>query len=174
MDHFDAALYDDYLHELGYRPGLTVQDLFDKNYIERHEEMCQERMARWEMGTPEEIRKEEEDYCKAAKELSWIDREDNGYFIVIPKTITDFQMEGNLQHNCVYKLRYYNRVSNRESIIVFLRQEKDKPYVTVEFDYNTFEVLQALGKYNRRIAPELYRYIVDLGKQLYYEMHTQQ
>ena len=174
VDHFDAALYYDYLEELGYQPGLTVQDLFDKDYIERHETMYRERMARWEMGTPEEIRKAEEDYCKAAKELSWIDREDNGYFIMIPKTVIDFQVEGNLQHNCVYKLRYYNRVSNRESIIVFLRQEKDKPYVTIEFDYNTFEVLQALGKYNRRIDSELYQYIVDLGKQLYYEMHTQQ
>ena len=174
VDHFDAALYYDYLQELGYQPGLTVQDLFDKDYIERHEAMYRERMARWEMGTPEEIRKAEEDYSKAAKGLSWIDREDNGYFIMIPKTITDFQIEGNLQHNCVYKLRYYNRVINQESIIVFLRQEKDKPYVTIEFDYNTFEVLQALGKYNRRIDPELYQYIVNLGKQLYYEMHTQQ
>jgi hypothetical protein len=131
-------------------------------------------MARWEKGTLEEIRKAEEDYGKAAKGLSWIDREDNGYFIMIPKTITDFHAEGNLQHNCVYKLKYYNRVISQESIIVFLRQEKDKPYVTIEFDYNTFEVLQALGKYNRKIDPELYQYIVDLGKQLYYEMHTQQ
>lgn len=174
VDHFDAALYHDYLYELGYQPGLTVQDLFDKDYIERHEAMYRERMARWEMGTPEEIRKAEENYSKAAKGLSWIDREDNGYFIMIPKTITDFQAEGNLQHNCVYKLKYYNRVISQESIIVFLRQEKDKPYVTTEFDYNTFEVLQALGKYNRRIDPKLYQYIVDLGKQLYYEMHTQQ
>jgi hypothetical protein len=174
VDHFDAALYHDYLYELGYQPGLTIQDLFDKDYIERHEAMHNERMARWEHSTLEACRKEEEDYRKAAKGLSWIDREDNGYFIMIPKTITDFQIEGNLQHNCVYKLRYYNRVINQESIIVFLRQEKDKPYVTIEFDYNTFEVLQALGKYNRRIDPELYQYIADLGKQLYSEMHTQQ
>lgn len=174
VDHFDPALYYDYLQELGYRPGLTVQDLFDKNYIQRHEAMYNERIARWELRTAETIQKEEEDYSKAAKGLSWIDREDNGYFIMIPKTITDFKTEGNLQHNCVYKLRYYDRVINGKSIIVFLRQEKDKPYVTIEFDYNTFEVLQALGKYNQRINPELYQYVIDLGKQLYYEMHTQQ
>ena len=123
VDHFDAALYYDYLQELGYQPGLTVQDLFDKDYIERHEAMYHERMARWELGTLEDIRKEEEDYSKAAKGLSWIDREDNGYFIMVPKTITDFQVEGNLQHNCVYKLRYYNRVISQESIIVFLRHD---------------------------------------------------
>jgi hypothetical protein len=39
VDHFDAALYHDYLYELGYQPGLTIQDLFDKDYIERHEAM---------------------------------------------------------------------------------------------------------------------------------------
>ena len=139
VDHFDAALYYDYLQELGYQPGLTVQDLFDKDYIERHEAMYNERMARWEISAWETSKKEEEDYSKVAKGLSWIDREDNGYFIMVPKTIRDFQVEGNLQHNCVYKLRYYNRVISQESIIVFLRQEKDKPYVTIEFDYNTFD-----------------------------------
>ena len=57
---------------------------------------------------------------------------------------------------------------------MFLRQENDKPYVTIEFDYHTFEVLQALGKYNKTIDPDLYQYVVDLGKQLYYEKHTHQ
>lgn len=174
VDHFDPALYYDYLQELGYRPGLTVQDLFDKDYIRLHEAMYHERMTRLELRTLETIKKEEEDYGKAAKGLSWIDREDSGYFIMIPKTIADFQVEGNLQHNCVHKLRYYNRVINQDSIIVFLRQEKEKPYVTIEFDYNTFEVLQALGKYNKTIDPDLYRYITNLGKQLYYEKHTHQ
>jgi hypothetical protein len=55
---------------------------------------------------------------------------------------------------------------------VFLRQKKDQPYVTIEYDYETFKVRQALGKYNKRIDSELYQYIVDLGKQLYYEMHA--
>ena len=50
----------------------------------------------------------------------------------------------------------------------------DTSYVTIEFDYETFEVLQALGKYNKRIDPDLYRHIVQLGKQLYYEKHTHQ
>jgi hypothetical protein len=86
----------------------------------------------------------------------------------------DFKIEGAGQHNCVYKLRYYRHVVNRRSIIVFLRQEKTAPYVTIEYDYQTFAVRQALGKYNKRIDPELYQYVVKLGKQLYYERHTQQ
>ena len=69
--------------------------------------------------------------------------------------------EGTMQHNCVY-----SAAINRESIIVFLRKEKDVPYVTIEFDYETFEVLQAHGKYNRALESSLYQYVVGLGRRL--------
>ena len=78
-----------------------------------------------------------------------------------------------MQHNCVYGCRYYHRVIEKQSIIVFLRKEENVSFVTIEFDYDTFEVMQALGKYNQRIDPKLYQYVVDLGKRLNYERHTQ-
>ena len=37
---------------------------------------------------------EAEHYAGVAKELSWIDREENGYFIMVPKTIEEFKFEG--------------------------------------------------------------------------------
>lgn len=176
VEHFNAAVYFDYLQELNRQPavGLTLQDLFDRNYVERHDILLRERIERDQEVSYQQEQKENEEYCKAAKELSWIDREENGYFITVPKTIMDFKIEGAGQHNCVYKLRYYRHVVNRRSIIVFLRQEKTAPYVTIEYDYQTFAVRQALGKYNKQIDPELYQYVVKLGKQLYYEKHTQQ
>ena len=79
-----------------------------------------------------------------------------------------------MQHNCVYSNRYYARVIAKRSIVVFMRKEENTSFVTIEYDYETFEVLQALGKYNKRIDPELRRYVVNLGKQLYYERHTHQ
>lgn len=57
---------------------------------------------------------------------------------------------------------------------MFLRKEINTPYVTVEFDYETFEVLQAFKKFNQPVDPALYEYITALGKQLRYEMYTQQ
>ena len=75
--------------------------------------------------------------------------------------------EGTMQHNCVY-----SAAINRESIIVFLRKEKDVPYVTIEFDYETFEVIQARGKYNQSLGPHLRQYVADLGKRLYCEYHS--
>ena len=59
------------------------------------------------------------------------------YYIIIPKTSPEFEYEGQIQNNCVYGMAYFLNVINRESIIVFLRKEKNKPFVTIEFDYET-------------------------------------
>ena len=175
VEYFNPSVYYDYLNELQYVPpqALTIQDYFDTNYIERHNAMHHQRLLRYETTNLEALKKDEEEYRKAAKELSWINREENGYFIIVPKTVAEFKIEGDVQHNCVYGAGYYRRVIRGDSIIVFLREEKCTPYVTIEFDYRTFEVHQALKKHNRGIAPELYQYIVNLGKRLYYEKHTQ-
>ena len=113
-------------------------------------------------------------YSQIAQELSWIDREENDYYITIPKSIPEFKYEGHMQHHCVYTMEYFNDVIDRRSIIVFLRQEKNTPYVTIEFDYNTFEVRQAYRKFNQDVDEELYQYIVDLGKQLKLEMMSKE
>ena len=148
-------------------PGITVRDFFDKEYIERHDFLLEQRRGRY---SPFDIR----EYSLVAKELSWIDREDNGYFIIVPKTVGDLKYEGDMQHHCVYTNGYCQLVARRESIIVFLRKEETVPCVTIEYDYETFDVLQAYGKFNTRINNELYQYIVDLGKQLYAERCSQQ
>jgi hypothetical protein len=167
VDYFDPSLYKDYIEMLRYRQGITIKDFFDKNYVERHDRMLLEkrREAKEEMG---------KEYKKVAKELSWIDREENGFFVILPKTIYDFEGEGEMQHNCVFHCEYYKRVINHQSIVVFLRKEKDKSFVTIEFEYGTFEVLQALEKYNKKTKEEVYKYVVDLGKRLQGEMLSHQ
>lgn len=167
VDYFNANVYGDYINLLARQPNVTIGDFFDKNYIDRHDIMSLEESTR----VTEQNR---EKYIKIAEELSWIDRKENGYHIIVPKNISDLKYEGEIQHNCVYTNRYYIDVIDHHSIIVFLRKEEDVPFVTIEFDYETFEVQQALGKYNKKIDTELYRYIVNLGKQLYYEMHNHQ
>lgn len=163
VEDFNPPLYRDYINELILHDAITVDDIFDKDYIERHNIIMQEKRVLCSRVTMEK-------YADRAKELSWIDREDNGYFIVVPKTVEDFKLEGANQHNCVYTNRYFQYVIDRESIIVFLRKEKNTSYVTVEYSYKSFEVLQAYAKFNRRVDKPLYDYIVSLGKKLYNEM----
>ena len=165
--YFDITIYGDYLHELTRMPVLALDDLFDKDYIYRHYTMMEEKQVRYSTQTANE-------YIQVAQELSWIDREENDYYITIPKSIPEFKYEGHMQHHCVYTMEYFNDVIARRSIIVFLRQEKNTPYITIEFDYNTFEVRQAYRKFNQDVDEELYQYIVDLGKQLKLEMMSRE
>jgi hypothetical protein len=166
VEFFNEGVYDDYIRRLARQPGVTLNDFFDKDYLDRHYIMEVESMVRY-------TQEESIAYLRVATELSWIDRIENEYHIIVPKTIPEFKSEGQKQHHCVYTMQYYNKVINHQSIIVFLRKEKDTPYVTIEFDYETFDVLQAYGKCNRQIDKDLYQYIVQLGKRLNYERLTQ-
>lgn len=164
---FNYGVYFDYINELALRPGSTLQDFFDRDYMARHQIMMREK----------KVQASEKDrllYQQAARELAWINREEQDRFIILPETIADFQYEGEMQHNCVYTCQYFYEVINRRSIIVFLREEKYTPFVTIEYDYETFDVLQAYGKYNADINPTLFQYVEDLGKRLYCERLSQQ
>lgn len=165
-DDFNASIYGDYINDLRTLPGVTIDDFFDNHYMERHAILSREKGIQHDQEQAEK-------YAQAAKELSWIDREDGEYSIIIPKKIEDFRLEGDVQHNCVYSAQYYRKVIRKQSIIVFLRKRKNVPFVTIEYDYETFSVLQALGKYNTRIDPGLHEYIVKLGNQLRCEMLSQ-
>ena len=162
---FNPIIYGEYVSGIARNPQSTMDDVFDKDYEERHFEMMQEKRVYYTRAT-------ENQYAQAAAELSWIDREENDYYIMVPKSIEEFKYEGQTQHICVYSMEYFLCVINQESIIVFLRKSKEIPYVTIEFDYNTFEVIQAHGKYNSYLDDELYEYIVDLGKRLYEERRS--
>ena len=167
VEFLDTDIYYDYILEISNQNGTTIKDFFDKDYIERHNILVRLRQQRYTL-------QEEKNYSLVAKELSWIDREYNGYYIVVPKNIKAFKEEGDIQHNCVYQLGYYNAVINKKSIIVFLRKDKNLPYVTIEYDYDTFEFLQARGKYNQSLNEDLYQCVVDLGKILFIEKHSMQ
>jgi hypothetical protein len=162
VDRFDPLVYSRYIRILpAHVQDVGVAHFFADDYEEEYSKMIDENAF---YDTYEACV-----YEKRAEELSWIDRVDNGYYISIPKTIEDFRLEGILQHNCVFRFGFYRLVTCKESIIVFLRKEKHLPYVTIEYDYVTFEVIQAHWKYNSDVSPELYQYIVELGKKLYHE-----
>jgi len=161
----NIGVYSDYIREVSRFPTISVDDLFDRDYEAKLEMLLEDRQAEYS-------RQDANDYAAIARGLSWIDREENGLFIIIPKTIEDFRYEGYQQHNCVFKCWYFEKVISRASIIVFLRKEKNEPYVTIEFDFETFEVRQALGKYNSVLDIELYDYIVALGERLRNEVSS--
>ena len=167
VEHLDIAIYSDYVSEIANCNGVSIRDFFDKNYIERHNQIFKEN----EFGY---TTKEEIDYSVVSKELSWIDREYKGYHIIVPKGIYDFKVEGDIQHICLFHMGYFRDVINKQSIIVFLRKDKNVPYVTIEYDYHTFEVLQARGKCNSLLDADLRQCVADLAITLYCEKHSRE
>jgi hypothetical protein len=158
-DNFNVIIYRDYIYDLSRLEVVTIDDVFDRNYEERHYIMLNERRVYYPKAICEA-------YANEAKELSWIDREENGYFVIVPKSVLEIKEEGDYQHHCVYTNGYVNDVIAHESVIVFLRKEKEIPLVTIEFDYNTFEVLQARGRYNQTPDYKARQYIKLLSETL--------
>ena len=164
VEEFDLNIYYDYLRLLCDRYQVESGDVFAEDYIDRYYAMS--------FGSKSYSYMESQRYNMVVQELTWIDREEDGYYITVPKTIEEFRKEGEIQSICVYNMRYYNYVSEKKSIIVFLRKEKDTPYVTIEYDYASFKVLQARLKFNKVPDKELVKYIEDLGKRLYRERES--
>ena len=73
--------------------------------------------------------------CRSIQDLySYTGR---SYMVVVPTDIMDVIREGKALHHCVGKQeRYYDRISRRESYVLFLRRRKDpdKPYYTLEIE----------------------------------------
>ena len=64
----------------------------------------------------------------------------------------DLIVEGNTLSHCVGRMGYDKKHAKGDSIILFLRKvaEKDKPYVTVEYDPKRKKILQSYGSHNSK------------------------
>jgi DNA-directed RNA polymerase subunit RPC12/RpoP len=75
--------------------------------------------------------------------------EDENYAIVAPRGIEDIIVEGKILQHCMDKTdRYFDRINQRESYILFLRKKDDikKPYYTLEVEPNgTIRQKRTLG-----------------------------
>ncbi|MCI6637381.1 MAG: PcfJ domain-containing protein [Lachnospiraceae bacterium] len=73
-----------------------------------------------------------------------------GYLFLVPRSASDIRNEGRLQHHCVGRAGYIEKMDKRESFIVFLRKaaEPEVPYYTIETDGT--RIVQAYGAYDRK------------------------
>lgn len=82
--------------------------------------------------------KEKKRYQEFYNEIKHLDNEIIGdYQFHLPKNINEFVEYGNILHQCVGRAGYFSKMSNRDSIIVFVNKYDDsektyKPYSTLE------------------------------------------
>ena len=76
-----------------------------------------------------------DEVCQSIQEL--YSYKDRSYMVVVPSNALQIMQEGKALHHCVgNQERYYERVSTRESYVLFLRRTKEpeKPYYTLEIE----------------------------------------
>lgn len=122
---------------------------------QRHDELV-ERCQRKDLGIQAgEILKDfphVEDICQSLKEK--YEYADEQYTILVPESIEDILLEGEALHHCVGSSeRYWERIENHESYVLFLRHSSDvgKPYYTLEIEPDG-TVRQKRTKYDRQEA----------------------
>jgi len=76
----------------------------------------------------------------------------DGYNFQIPKSVQEFIIESNTLNHCVSS--YVHNYINGETFIVFQRNSKGSPLLTIELSTNKKEVRQHRGKGNRDPKPE--------------------
>lgn len=90
------------------------------------------------------IRKDYEENCREFQAAA------EGYLFLVPRRASDIRNEGRLQHHCVGRAGYIEKMDNRKSFIIFLRkqEEPEVPYYTIETDGT--RIIQAYGAYDRK------------------------
>ncbi len=131
----------DTLSEMIYRP---------KNLIHAHDELVQlveRKEAALKAGEIAERFSLVNGICEEIKQK--YEFEDESYAVLVPNGIEDILMEGKILQHCMDKTdRYFERISNRETYIFFLRKTEDrgKPYYTLEVEPNgTIRQKRTLG-----------------------------
>lgn len=73
---------------------------------------------------------------------------ENGDIIITPlMTIDDFIQEGQTMHNCVFTMEYYKKVN---SLILSAKNTNGERLATIEYDLNTFKIIQCRAVQNKQ------------------------
>ena len=113
----------------------------------------------------EDRKKRRELYKKfsgVAEKYQPLERDGEEAFVMfIAKSPAELQKEGKKLNHCVGSMGYDNKFVREESLIFFLRkpEEKDKPYVTVEYSLKQKKVLQCYAAHNSSPSEDVTEYV---------------
>lgn len=145
--------YSDYLEQLAeLQMPINKHTRFPANFYQTHERLSEMIREKDEKLEKADVIKKNRELKKVVAEWSKLYYGDSDKFIIVwPKSKADFQLEGQLQHNCVGG--YFERMVKRKTTVFFLRhiEEPKEPFCTVEFTNG--ELIQCRTKFNKD-APE--------------------
>lgn len=151
IEGYLTTVYKDYLISC-WKLGLELSqiDYFPKNLVEAHNL----NFSRIKM---KENKQTQDDLKKVAKKLSKkIHLETEDLKAIIPNTLEEFVKEGEVQHNCVARSDYINKMIKGKTCIIFVRKKEnpEEPFITLELNQKTNTILQARYKMNISVEKE--------------------
>ena len=129
----------DYLN-MAIRVGVNVQDSViyrARRLMQRHNEMIKEIEAKDLILRAGELEKKYPGLNRICRDLKKYEYADKEYQIVVPEKVDDILYEAKLMHHCVNNTEtYYERMSQQESYILFLRkaEQPTEAYYTLEVE----------------------------------------
>ena len=129
----------DYLN-MAIRVGVNVQDSViyrARKLMQRHDEMIKEIEAKDLILRAGELEKKYPGLNRICRDLKKYEYADKEYQIVVPEKVDDILYEAKLMHHCVNNTEtYYERMSQQESYILFLRkaEQPTEAYYTLEVE----------------------------------------
>lgn len=129
----------DYLN-MAIRVGVNVQDSViyrARKLMQRHNEMIKEIEAKDLILRAGELEKKYPGLNRICRDLKKYEYADKEYRIVVPEKVDDILYEAKLMHHCVNNTEtYYERMSQQESYILFLRkaEQPTEAYYTLEVE----------------------------------------
>lgn len=171
--------WEDYLI-MAKRSQMDVTDpiIYRARYlVRRHNELAQ---SAGDVGMLRQAEKLEEAYPLLPQvygELKKYEYADQQYTIIAPGRTEDILTEGEKLRHCIHRNdRYFERMNNRESYILFLRRTDDAvtPYYTLEVEPNG-TVRQKRTLYNRQMEDikEAERFLQKWQKQLHRKLRRE-
>ena len=121
----------------------TKADLFSYNFEEAYIEQAEWHRNMLSQYEIEDIKIPEIDHDRIIFRFS-----DKKHFLYI-LTLNDLKYEGQSMGNCVGGQNYKSKVKNKISLIISLRDQENKPHVTIEIDVKSASVIQQYGKGNK-------------------------
>lgn len=163
INNIQTWTYNDYLKAIDYL-GLDFSDtknLFPKDFRRMHDLRSNEyasKKAREDANKAKELNKA---FREKNKEFKPLEFENGKYCVLFPNGIRDLKTEGSKLHHCVGKMGYDKKVVDGKSIIAFVRiaDEKNKPYVTVEYDLKKNRVVQCYGDHDSNPGKEVRKFV---------------
>ncbi len=105
--------------------------LYPKDLQKKHDELREEVRRKNDLEEIERLKKKQNDYVEAVRNLFKFSAKIDGYSVYVPETIEDIKLQAEKLNQCLIQCDYVSQVINKSCVLVFIRKNEE-PVATVQ------------------------------------------